>query len=72
VTFRRISSGDKVVTSPALNILGVQVFRTLAARGPYNVRRVPVAQAVAGEVEELRREGIVVMPRRAGGRARSV
>jgi phytanoyl-CoA dioxygenase PhyH len=57
---RRIFSSDKVVSSKALNVLGAQVFRTLVARIAYNLRRIIVPPAVAGEVAELRREGIVV------------
>ena len=58
----RLFSRDKVIESRLLNIMGAQVFRTVAARALYNLRRVAVAEAVAREVAELRRDGIVVLP----------
>jgi hypothetical protein len=55
-------SGDKVVNSKLLNLLGVQVQRTLAARLIYNLRRGPVDHAVKDKIDELRREGLVIWP----------
>jgi len=57
----RLFSQDKVIESRALNMLGAQVFRTVAARVVYNLRRVAVADLVNREVAELRRDGIVVL-----------
>jgi hypothetical protein len=59
---RQIVSSDKVVDSKLLNLLGIQVQRTLAARLLYNLRRVAVDKAVQDKVAELRREGIVLLP----------
>ena len=59
---RQIVSSDKVVDSKLLNLLGVQVQRTLAARLRYNLRRWPVDKTVKDKVDELSREGIVVLP----------
>jgi hypothetical protein len=57
----RLFSQDKRIASDALNRMGAQVFRTVAARAVYNVRRVPVPAAIASEFETLRRDGIVVV-----------
>jgi hypothetical protein len=59
---RQTVSSDKVVESKLLNLLGVQVQRTLAARLIYNLRRVSVDTAVKDKVDELSCEGIVVLP----------
>lgn len=58
----RLFSRDKVIDSRVLNLMGAQVFRTLVARFAYNTRHVTVTEAVAKEVAELRREGMVVLP----------
>src|SRR5262244_902279 len=59
---RQMVSSDKIVDSKLLNLLGVQVHRTLAARLIYNLRQVAVEQAVKDKVNELRREGLVLWP----------
>jgi hypothetical protein len=59
---RQVVSGDKTVDSKLLNLLGVQVHRTLVSRLIYNLRQVDVDQAVHDRVDELRREGIVLWP----------
>ena len=59
---RQIVGTNKVVDSKLLNLLGVQVQRTLAARLIYNTRRVSVDKAVKDKVDEIRREGIVLLP----------
>jgi hypothetical protein len=62
-------SGDKVVGSYLLNVLGAQIFRTVTARSIFN--SVPVlsgafrsspGDTVKKKFAELRREGIVVWP----------
>jgi hypothetical protein len=57
---RQIVGTNKVVDSKLLNLLGVQVQRTLAARLIYNLRRVSVDKAIKNKVDELKREGIVL------------
>jgi phytanoyl-CoA dioxygenase PhyH len=57
----RLLSQDKVVDSKVLNIMGAQVFRTLLARALYTIRRVAVTAAVAHQVADLKREGIVIL-----------
>ena len=59
---RQMVSGDKTVDSKLLNLLGVQVQRTLAARLIYHLRRVAVDKAVKDKVDELRSEGCVLLP----------
>lgn len=59
---RQIFSGVKRVDNGVLNRLGVQVFRALAARFLYNLRSVPVEFGLKEKVEELRREGILILP----------
>jgi len=58
---RQIVSVNKIVDSKLLNLLGVQVQRTLAARLIYNLRRVSVDEAIKDKVDELRREGMVLL-----------
>jgi phytanoyl-CoA dioxygenase PhyH len=58
----RIPSGDKIIESRLLNVLGVQVLRTIAARTIYNARFAHVNDSIKDTVDELRREGIVVWP----------
>jgi hypothetical protein len=65
----RIFSGDKVVDSYPLNILGAQVLRTIAARLLYNsfsasYHAVPasLSDITQEKVAELQREGIVTWP----------
>lgn len=59
---RQVVSGDKIVESELLNVLGIQVHRTLASRLIYHLRKVAVDPAVRDRVDELRREGIVLWP----------
>lgn len=61
-SLRQIVGTNKVVDSKLLNLLGVQVQRTLAARLIYNLRRVSVDKAIKDKVDELRNEGIVLLP----------
>ena len=56
----RVFSGDKVVESRLLNILGAQIFRTLAARSIYNMRPASVSDDVRERLKTLERDGIVV------------
>jgi hypothetical protein len=56
----RVFSGDKVVESQLLNLLGAQVFRTIAARSIYRARPVAVGEDVKDKLETLERDGIVV------------
>jgi hypothetical protein len=58
----RVFSGDKVVDSKLFNVLGAQVFRTIAARSIYNARRADVSEPVRAKLDELGRDGIVVWP----------
>src|SRR5712691_4970802 len=58
----RVFSGDKVVESRLLNVLGVQVFRTVAARSIYNMRRVSAGEDVKEKLKTLERDGIVAWP----------
>jgi hypothetical protein len=58
----RILSGDKVVDNYALNLLGVQVLRTIAARGVYNIFPASPNGIVKERFAELIREGIVAWP----------
>ena len=57
----RILSGDKVIDSRLLNVLGAQAFRTVSAQLVHSMRRVPVGKAVATDVDELRAQGLLVM-----------
>jgi hypothetical protein len=59
---RQIVSSDKIVDSKLLNLLGVQVQRTLAARLLYNLRPMSVDKSVKDKVDELRSEGLVLWP----------
>ncbi len=58
----RFFSGDKIVESPALNRLGMQVARTVAARAIYNVRPYATDDDLKPKIEELKREGVVQFP----------
>jgi hypothetical protein len=58
----RVFSGDKVVDSKLFNVLGAQVFRTIAARSIYNARRADVSEPVRTKLDALGRDGIVVWP----------
>jgi hypothetical protein len=59
---RQIFGENKVVDSKLLNFLGVQVQRTLAARLIYNLRHASMDKAIKDKVDELRCEGIVLLP----------
>jgi hypothetical protein len=55
-----VFSEDKIVESRFLNLLGAQVFRTIAARSIYNARSVEVGDDVKDKLEILERDGLVV------------
>jgi hypothetical protein len=61
-SLRQIVSNDKVVDSRLLNVLGVQVQRTVAARLLYNARRTPIDREIADRCRDLSDNGIVVLP----------
>lgn len=58
---KRIFSRDKTIESRLLNVLGVQVARTLMARAVYRLRP-SLHPEHAGELEILRRDGLLVIP----------
>ena len=58
----QVFSGTKLVDSRVLNRLGVQVMRVVAARAIYNLRSVPGEASVKAQIEELRREGSLLLP----------
>jgi hypothetical protein len=58
----RIVSDDKTVKGKFLNLCGVQLIRAVAARAIYNLRTVTIPYTVVKMVNELKREGIVVLP----------
>jgi hypothetical protein len=58
----RILSADKVIDGRALNVLGAQVFRTVAARAVHSLRPVSLNAEAASAVHELKREGVLVVP----------
>lgn len=58
----RVLSGDKVIHSKPLNVLGAQVLRALAARAVYTVRPARTDDAVRSAVDELNREGLLLLP----------
>lgn len=69
VTFRvknfpplRFFSGDKVVDSPTLNRLGMQVARTVAARALYTLRPFHTVVDLKPKIAALRRDGVVQFP----------
>ena len=57
----RILSGDKVIDSKVLNLLGVQPLRTIAARLVYSSRRVEVDSGVERQADDLRNTGLLVI-----------
>jgi hypothetical protein len=59
----RVFSASKTIENPALNALGVQVFRTLAARAIYGARRSPAAGSDEDAARVVRAEGITAVPR---------
>lgn len=58
----RVPTGDKMIENRLLNVLGVQVVRTVAARVMYNIRPVSVDPLIRDRIAELRREGVTVWP----------
>ena len=60
-TLKNIVSDNKVLDHRLLNILGAQVLRTLTARLIYNLRSVLVPESLRNGVDELAREGILVL-----------
>ena len=59
---REIFSDKKTIDNRALNLLGAQVTRSIAARIVHNRRSFPVDRELQGKLEELEREGIVTWP----------
>src|SRR6476620_1041852 len=59
---RDILSDKKIINDRALNLLGVQVARSIAARVVRNRRLFPVNPELQDKREELEREGIVTWP----------
>jgi hypothetical protein len=57
----QITSDQKIVPSPTLNRLGLQVARALTAHTLYTLRSVPTPPSVASQVEALRRDGVLVV-----------
>ncbi len=58
----RVFSASKTIKNPALNALGVQVFRTLVARAIYSARRSPAAGRDDEAARVIRAEGVVTIP----------
>jgi hypothetical protein len=58
----RIFSGDKMVRSKTLNLLGTQVFRAVAARTIYNRVPVSIEDDLREKCDEVQREGILLWP----------
>lgn len=56
-----ILSEQKLIASPTLNRLGLQVARTMAAHGLYNLRNIQTPKRFKEQVETLRRDGIVIV-----------
>jgi hypothetical protein len=54
-SFMRMFSGDKTVNSRVLNYMGMQVLRTLIARGMYSMRSLPVDSDLQPMARELLR-----------------
>jgi hypothetical protein len=59
---REIFSDKKTIDNRALNLLGAQVIRSIAARVVRNRRSFPVDNKFQDKLEELEREGIVTWP----------
>jgi hypothetical protein len=55
----QVLTGKKIVESKLLNILGVQVFRAVAAHAFQDLHEMRGASAVSHELDELRREGLI-------------
>ncbi|MGH9970706.1 MAG: phytanoyl-CoA dioxygenase family protein [Pyrinomonadaceae bacterium] len=60
-TLKGMFSDNKVVDSKRLNLFGMQVVRTLAARLAHTFRSADEAEFVKDKVDELRSEGILVL-----------
>jgi hypothetical protein len=52
----------KIIDSKPLNMMGLQVFRTLGARLAHRSRHIDVLPDVRDEVEQLERDGTVLCP----------
>ncbi len=59
---KRLFSGDKTVESYVLNRMGAQVIRAVVARAIYNTRRAAEDRSVQEYVDELTRDGMVMIP----------
>ncbi len=57
----RVLSASKIIDSKLLNVLGVQVIRTVAAKTIHRMRRFPVPNELRDQVKAIRKEGIVVI-----------
>lgn len=58
---KSILSGSKVIENTPLNMLGVQVMRTVATRLIYSLRSACEDEFVKEKIDELRRDGILVL-----------
>ena len=58
----KIFSGEKIIASRPLNLLGVQVLRTVGARLVHRTRGINVVPGVQGKVRLVERDGIVLWP----------
>jgi len=56
----RVLSKDKLIQSPILNRMGVQVARTLAARGIYHMRPAHIDPSIKDKVAEVKRDGMTI------------
>lgn len=61
-SLNKIFSADKVVDNWLFNLIGVQVFRTIAARLVYNSRPVRTSGTLEDKIQKLQREGMLVWP----------
>lgn len=59
---QRVFSGEKVIPNKTLNLLGVQVFRSVSARLVHLSRRVNVAPTVKDRVRLIERDGMALWP----------
>lgn len=58
----KIFSSEKLVDGKVLNLLGIQVFRTLLARAIYSFKSLFHHVAHKDETNKLRQEGVLVIP----------
>lgn len=60
--WNQILSDQKLVSSPMLNRLGLQVMRSTLAHGLYSLRAYPTPPEVQADVRTLQRDGILILP----------